>query len=404
MNSVVAGVLDVQKRFPDAAPRSLVAVVALDIHKKFSKAVVMGADCEILWEKKISHSDKRDMTNFFSRFEPGTDVVMEATFNWPWIADLAEEAGLKPHIAHAPRLREMAKGLPKSDRRDAIFIGMLWLSSKIFPESYLAPPEVRRMRGLFRTRLLFVRMRTALKNNVHGQFHRLGIMIEGVSDIFSIKGRGIQKKLDLDDDSSTELARKLAVLDDLDLHIGRLERAIKIELVADERAELLMTLPGVGELTAYAILAEIGTLDRFPNGRALAAYAGLLPLDNESADKDFGKHTSKACNHFLRWAMIEAVSGAVKKSPRMRSLHSRVKAKNKKKAGKARVAVAREVLEFAHLVLTRKVSYTETPPPRPGSKEAAERSERPRKSFPLTGRRLDRGAGGSLAKKSRRGK
>ncbi len=78
MNSAAAGVLVVRKRFPDAAPRSLMAVLAMDIHKKFSKAVVMSADCEILWEKKASHPDKREMTKFFSRFEPGTDVVMEA--------------------------------------------------------------------------------------------------------------------------------------------------------------------------------------------------------------------------------------------------------------------------------------------------------------------------------------
>ena len=144
-----------------------------------------------------------------------------------------------------------------------------------------------------------------------------------------------------------------------------------------------MTIPGVGELTAYAILAEMGELDRFPNGRALAAYAGSLPLDNESAEKDFGKKTGWRCNRFLRWAVIEAVTGAVKKSPRMKSLHSRVKARNPKKVGKARVAVAREILELAHLVLTRKVPYTETPPPRPGSKQ--ESTDRRRRA-PLKGR------------------
>ena len=158
-----------------------------------------------------------------------------------------------------------------------------------------------------------------------------------------------------------------------------LEREIKRELAEDERAELLMTIPGVGELTAYAILAEMGELDRFPNGRALAAYAGTLPLDNESAEKDFGKKTGWRCNRFLRWAVIEAVTGAVRKSRRMKSLHSRVKARNPKKAGKARVAVAREMLELAHLVLTRKVPYMETPPPRPGSKQTKKRSFRLRR-------------------------
>ena len=274
----------------------------------------------------------------------------------------------------------MAKGYSKSDRpespkirrpgpsgKDAIFLGKLWLGGKIFPEAYLAPPEVRRMRSLFRTRTLLVRMRGKLKNNIHGVFHKLGIIVSGTSDIFSLKGRMILKHIDVDESSRRELAGKLAVIDDLDLHIGRLERTIKLDFQEDERAAIIMTIPGIGEVTAYAVLAEMGTLARFPNGRALAGYAGVLPLDNESADKDYGKRTGWHCNRFLRWAAIEAVSGAVRTSPRMNSLHSRVRARNAKRPGKARVAVARELLELAHLILTRRVPYTETPPPRPGS-------------------------------------
>ena len=344
-----------------------VAVAALDIHKKFSKVVVMNWNGEIVDEAVLSHSDKLELEQFFAQMGAETDVVMEATFNWPWIADIAEEAGLRPHLAHPLRAREMAKGMAKSDRKDAIFLGRLWLAGDIFPASYLAPPDVRRMRGLFRLMLVFVKMRTALKNGIHGQLHRLGILIEDCSDIFSKSGRRILERLEVKEFERRQIERKLAALDDLGAHIGELEERLREDLEQDERADLLMTLPGVGDIIAYAMLSEIGEIERFPNGRALAAYAGLLPLDNESAEKDFGKHTGKHCNRYLRWAMIEAVTGAVKKSLRMKSLHSRVKARNKNKAGKARVAVAREILELAHLILTREVAYMETPPPRPGA-------------------------------------
>ena len=135
----------------------------------------------------------------------------------------------------------------------------------------------------------------------------------------------------------------------------------------------------------------MGELARFPNGRALAAYGGVLPLDNNSADpegphvrrsgpagKDLGKHTGKHSNRFLRWTLLEAVNGAVKKSARMKSLLERVKARNRKQPGKARVAVARELAELAHLLLSRRVSYMETPPPRPGSRvNSKDRTTRP---------------------------
>jgi transposase len=132
----------------------------------------------------------------------------------------------------------------------------------------------------------------------------------------------------------------------------------------------------VGEVLAHTILAEIGELKRFADGRALAAYAGLLPLSNESAEKDFGSKTSKMCNHFLRLAALEAVTGAIQTSRRMKSLHARVRGKNRKRPGKARVAVAREIMELVYLLLKKKEMYKENRPARPGSKGRSVRSER----------------------------
>jgi len=313
-----------------------------------------------------------EMQEFLWLFKKGTDVVMEATFNWPWIADAAEEAGLCPHLAHPMRAREMAKGMSKSDRKDAMFLGKLWLAGEIFPGSYLAPPSVRRMRGVFRLRLLLVSMRTVLKNAIHGQLHRQGILIDECSDLFGKSGLAALEKLVMKDYERRQLDTKLSVLGDIGLYIAAMEQEIGKELKTDPRAQLLMSLPGVGEITAYSMLAEIGEIERFPNSRALASYAGLLPLDNESAEKDFGKRTGAYCNHFLRWAMMEAVTGAVRSSPRMMSLYMRVRARNKDKPQKARVAVARELLELSHLLLTKKVPYQEKRPPRPGSREAGD--------------------------------
>jgi transposase len=357
-----------------------VAVVPLDIHKKFSLAAPMSAEGKVLSKVKILHGDKEIMRNFFRQFPEGTDVVMEATFNWPWIADLAKETGLSPHLAHPPRVREMAKGMAKSDKKDAVFDGRLWLAGgEIFPESYLAPPEVRRRRLILRTRSLVVKMRTMAKNNIHGQLFRLGMLFEGeesVSDLFSVKGRRILEKLELPEVERGMLQEKLALIDSLDGHIGKIEQEAYKVLEYDARAEILDSLPGVGKILAHTILAEMGEVERFADGRALASYAGLLPLANESAEKDYGKKTSKRVNKFLRLAALEAVTGALRKSCRMRSLHARVRAKNKDKPGKARVAVAREIMELAYLLLKKNEMYKERGPERPGSKRGSVRKEK----------------------------
>jgi transposase len=349
---------------------SSVTVVAMDIHKKFSKAVVMDVDCGVIGERMIYHGNRDEMRDFFAKFDDDTDVVMEATFNWPWIADMAREAGLRAHLVDAVRAREMAKGYSKSDRKDAIYLGRLFLSSKLFPEVYLAPVEVRDRRWLFRLRLMLVRMRAAVKNAVHGQLFRLGYALE--MDIFGDWGREVLAGLDLSETERLLLDEKFEVIEDLNGHIGYLEGHIDKQLSEDPRAEILMSLPGVGKITAYAMLAEIGEIKRFPDRRALSACAGLLPLKNESGGKERARHTGARCNRHLRWSAIEAVTGAVRSSAAMRSLHSRVSRRNKGMGGKARIAVAREIVELAWILLTRNQRYVEDRPARPGSIKAVE--------------------------------
>jgi len=344
-----------------------VSVVGMDLHKEFSKAVTMTADGKVIASKNVRHDGREEMTEFFEGFEAGTDVVMEAGFNWPWIADLAEEAGLKPHLGHAMRCRELAKGMAKNDRKDATFLARLWLAGDVFPEAYLAPPEVRGRRAKFRMRALLVKMRSQMKNSIHGILHKYGIKCDGASDLYGKKGRKMLGRLELPPQAREEMDRKLAVLEDLGKHVKSIDEQFRAELPLDKRGVLLQTIPGIGQLIAYGMLAEIGEIERFPDRRALAAYAGLLPLDNMSAGEDHGKRTNRMCNKYLRWMAIEAVQSAVRTSKRMRSLFERVKAKHKSAPGKAVVAVARELMEVAHLILIRRVPYMENPPPRPGA-------------------------------------
>jgi hypothetical protein len=209
------------------------------------------------------------------------------------------------------------------------------------------------------------------------------VLLEEESSLFTLKARAALKRIDMDESERSELARKFALMADLNIHIKDIERVIKLDLKNNDDAGIVDSLPGFGVIISHGFLSEVGELKRFPNGRALAAYAGVLPLDNESADpegphvwrsghagKDLGKHTGSHSNRFLRWILLEAVNGAVKKSPRMKSLLERVKGRNRSAPGKARVAVARELAELAHLLLSRRVLFTETPPPRPGSPKA----------------------------------
>ena len=104
-----------------------VAVVALDLHKKFTRAVTMGPRGEVMDDRRISHVDHAEMERFFREFEQETDILMEATLNWPWVADLAEKCGLNPHLGD-PRTVRTAEDVRTCGRCASRSTGRAWRS------------------------------------------------------------------------------------------------------------------------------------------------------------------------------------------------------------------------------------------------------------------------------------
>lgn len=185
-------------------------VVALDIHRDFSRALAVNKELEVLSDDRISHDTRDHLNQYFLRFGRGTDVVMEATFNWPWIADLAAARGLTPHLADSMAARRKRTGGGKNDRADALHLACLSFSKGYFPEAYLSRPDERCRRDLFRHRRLMVAMRTQLKNTIHGFLFRHGYRLSAqVSDLFGRAGRAVVARIALADADRAEQEGKI---------------------------------------------------------------------------------------------------------------------------------------------------------------------------------------------------
>ena len=331
---------------------------------------------------RLEHDDKQAMRTWLSHLDPEIPVALEATFGWPWVADLLEELGHPVHLAHPPVIRALAKHEAKTDRCDSDRLGKFQLRG-ILPESYLAPPEVRQRRERTRYRMALSALRTAVKNRAQAVLHRHGILHD-FSDLFGKAGRRFLDDLALPEGSRQVLQGCLQLLDSLTLLIHEVEQWMVENLAEDDIVRLLMTIPGVGLILAHVIRAEIGEIQRFPTFRHLASYAGLAPVSDDTAGREGPRHCSSACNHVLRWAFIEAVHGVQRtKGPhgfRLRQLYARLCGQGWPKGRKssAVVAVAHELSKVVHVVWTKRVPYTDTPPPRPGSREGRpESKERP---------------------------
>jgi transposase len=373
--------------------------IGWDLHRKFSQVSVLrrekDGELRVIERARLEHADRDGMRRWMARQPTGTPAAMEGAFGWQWVADLLTESGLEPHLGHPPAIKALAKGEPKTDRRDADRLARFWLQDK-FPQAYLAPPEVRLIRERIRYRAALVELRSGVKNRIQALLHRRGLL-HGYADLFGKAGRRWLAELELTAAHRTVLDGWLQVIDELSGRLKDVETWMTENLEQDMVVRLLRTIPGIGLILAHVIRSEIGEIARFDGRGRLVAYAGLAPLSDDSAERRGRRHISPFCNHTLRWAFIEAAGGVLRSKDcpeRLRRLHQRLTLGGRTNKAAAKVAVARELCQLVYVIWKKGTRYTENPPPRPGaagnSRVSSLRSEQPR--YPMVRRRESRAA------------
>jgi hypothetical protein len=125
------------------------------------------------------------------------------------------------------------------------------------------------------------------------------------------------------------------------LSIKELTAAVEHE--ANRRPEVvqLMTHPGVGPITGLAYVLVIGTPGRFPCGKQIGSYTGLIPCEDSSAGKQRLGHISKQGNSLLRFLLVEASQAAARCNPDWRRRYMHLMMRREKRI--AKVAMARKL-------------------------------------------------------------
>jgi Transposase IS116/IS110/IS902 family/Transposase len=219
-------------------------------------------------------NDPAELTALLGRLAQGTPVAFEAAYGWGWLADLLEELGLEPHLVHPNRCKAIASARLKHDKVDARTLAHL-LRTDLLPQAWIAPQAVRDQRALLRHRVALVQVATSLRNRVHAVLADRGLRVE--QRLWSASGRAWLAALDLPPVQRALVDDRLALIDALDPIVARLERDLRARAKPDPRVTALMALPGVGQITAMTLVAEIGDITRFATARKLCAWAGLTP-------------------------------------------------------------------------------------------------------------------------------
>lgn len=328
--------------------------IGCDQHKQFCQLAVLNESGTLVEEKKFYHSDPHALRKYFASLPANSQMAIEASGFESWLADFAQELGIRVTLSHPLKTRAIAEAKIKTDKVDARTLAKL-LQTDFLPTAYLATPEIRRRRYFLRFRLCLNRYRSSLKNRVHSLLHHLGIQPPAVTDLFGVCGRQFLDSLELDEGYREALHGYLALLDMTEARVNCLKKRLAAYVKESPEAQLLQTIPGIGVLLAQVILAEIGDLSRFSAPGKLCSYAGLVPSLHQSGQVLYHGSCPKQGNKFLRWALVEAAQTAVRKDPLLKAFYDRIK--RKKGSQKAVVAVARKMSVIVYHVLSKKESY-----------------------------------------------
>ena len=319
--------------------------VGIDVHRKRSQVAVIDEGGEVLANRNVPNG-VQPVLGVIGGLPPGTPAAFEAAFGWGWLVELLEDYGFDPHLVHPLQCKAIASARLKNDKVDAAILAQL-LRADLLPEAWIAPPQVRQLRALLRHRIQLVRLRTLLRNRIHAILADHGHDRPG--GCWSGPGRAWLASLELPAVSREVIEDDLALIDALQVPIGRLDWEVHQHARSDPSVKVLTQLPGVGPFTALVLLAEIGDVTRFGSARKLAAWAGLTPTVRGSDRTVRHGHISKQGSVWARWALCEAAQTA-KRHPDFAASYQAIARRRGKNI--ATTAIARKLLARAYHLLT----------------------------------------------------
>lgn len=162
-----------------------------------------------------------------------------------------------------------------------------------------------------------------------------------------------------------EVDRGLDRLRDLDVTNRELDAAVHAAFLESKEAQLLESIPGVGELAAVILVAFLCPIDRFPNFDKISSYCGLCPTNFQTAETAYHGSLKRDCNRILQWILVE--SSYMHRRYARGSYVSRVGRRSGRRKGTKRgtIDAAHALLRLVVAILKRGTAYTPHAPERP---------------------------------------
>jgi transposase len=330
----------------------------IDLHKKTSFITTINDHGKIVTRANLQNVEE-DILAYFANLGDETKIVIESMASWYWLYDLLTGEGFEVVISNPVKTKAIASAKIKNDKLDSHMLAQL-LRADLISTVHVSSLETRKLKELLRHRNKLVRDATRMKNRIHMLLMKNNLR-SPFSDLFGVKGLRYLKEIDLPDYHREQVKTYLLLYEKLQEQIEPLTKTVRTLAKENHTAQLLMTIPGIGPITAMFIVAEVDDISRFRSYRNLASYAGLVPSLDASAGKEKRGRITKQGSRYLRTALVEAAQAAA----RMQNSRLRIFFRRRiVKAGyqKAIVATAHKILQYAFYVWKNQTPYQETYP------------------------------------------
>src|SRR5271157_1805757 len=290
---------------------SSVTRVGLDLAKNAFQVHAVDAKGETVVARKLARGR---LVAFFAEL-PRCLVAMEAcssAHHWGRaLVELGHEVRLLPPAHVKPYVRRN-----KNDAADAAAI----CEAAGRPGQRFVPVRsVENQAALMRHRAreLMVGQRTAALNALRGHLSEIGVVAaQGVPNAYALKeladgGVDENGEIVVPDCVRLALAPLVRQIDALDEAIEAIDRMLEASARTDETARRLMTIPGIGPVTASALLATVQDFAGFSSGREFAAFLGLTPREHSSGGKPRLGRITKMGDRYLRKLLVVGACSAL---------------------------------------------------------------------------------------------
>jgi transposase len=328
-------------------------IIGCDFHPSFQQVAIFDSETSEIQERKLSHADGQ-AERFYRQLEKPVLIGIEATGNSQWFLDLVEQLGHEIWVGDAAKIRASFVRKQSTDKRDAGHILTLLLEKR-FPRLWRPSAAMRDQRQLLRHRDKLVEIRTKIKNGLQHLAMNRGMQKK--SRLWTRPGMEQFEQLAMAGWAGVRRQDLLHLLKQLDGQIEQLDQAVKQAAEQHPQAQLLMTQPGVGPVTALAFVLTIGDVTRFAGSKQLTSYLGLVPSEHSSGSKRRLGGITKQGDCFLRKLLVEAAQTAVRKDEGFRKEY-RHRCHHRPKAV-AKVAAARKLAVRLYWMLRSQVRYPE---------------------------------------------